>query len=154
MILTLNLLTLIKPEVFVFNLGYSSSNALYSTDTESLTFLKLANCFDLMFKFTSNGILKPPVSILPINYLDRGVKYAAHIWIGRDCALSGRLLDNWKNLSNILAGLPRMSIPFLSLYYFLISEIWQHMSWTLNEFSTESCQTYYFLHIYRNTSNF
>ena len=50
--------------------------------------------------------------ILSTIYLYRDVKYAEHSCTGHACALYGRMIDNYKNLSNILSGLSFMSIPF------------------------------------------
>ena len=147
MILTLDYLTLIERKGFYLfwilltNLYSSSCNALYWVEAYNITSCKAANCFDLVFKFTSNWIWYPPVSILSTNSLDRAVKYVEHSWTGHSRALYVRLNDNYKNLSKHLSGMSRKSIPFIFFHSFLISEIWQHTYWTLNEFSIESCPT-------------
>ena len=84
---------------FLFNLDYSSSNAIYLVEADFLTSCKADNCFEFVFRFTSNGILKPLVSIISTDSLAISVKYVEHSWIVRAHALYGKMLDDCKNLS-------------------------------------------------------
>ena len=126
---TLDYLTFINLFFFIFNLDSSSSDPLFSVEA------------DFVLRFTSNGIWNPPVSIISSNYLDRAVKYDQHIWRIHALTISVRMLDNCKNLSNILSGLSCMSIPLYFFHSCFISEIRRNTSWTLHELSIELCMT-------------
>ena len=101
-----------KARSFLFSLDFSSSNSVYSVEEDSIISFKGGNCFYFVLRFTSNFIWNPPERIWSTNSLSRSVKYAEHSWIGHSRALSGSLLGNCKNISNIWSELLCMIIPF------------------------------------------
>ena len=89
---------------FVVDLDYSSDNALYLVEADSLTSCKADKCFNSIFIFTSGGIWKPLVIIRSANSLARYLKYAGHSWIVHVRVLSGRLIDKCKNYQTFFQG--------------------------------------------------